>query len=79
VKKFRQSSTTEPADAQLYGACHSEEDDINAKQEDFHVFDLSVGISANVVIANPTDPSFICLVHAKLCRTFRTHTREEHD
>jgi hypothetical protein len=51
---------------------------INGKRVDFHVFDLSGSVGADVMIVDPTAPSYSRLDEAKLFSKYETLKREKH-
>ena len=59
VHKSGQASTREPADNDLQGASFLDPALVNGKRVDFHLVDLAGSIGADVLIVDPTAPSYI--------------------
>ena len=59
VHKSGQSSTREPADSDLQGEVLMDPALVNGRRVDFHVFDLAGSIGADVMITDPTAPSYV--------------------
>ena len=59
VHKSGQASTREVANSDLQGEAVMDPASVNGKRVDFHVFDLAGSTGADVMIADPTSPSYV--------------------
>jgi hypothetical protein len=78
VQKSGQASTREPADAHLQGDGPLDPSLMNGKRVDFHVFDLSGSIGADVMVVDPTCPTYRDMDEVELFRKFETSKRVKH-
>ena len=56
---MRQASTRQPADSDLQGASFLDPALVKGKRVDFHLVDLAGSIGADVMIVDPTAPSYV--------------------
>ena len=56
--KSGQASTREPVDSDLHGEAFMDPALVNGKRVDFHVFDLAGSVGADVMITDPTAPTY---------------------
>ena len=59
VHKSGQASTREPADSDLQGVSFLDPAVVNGQRVDFHLFDMSGSVSADVIIVDPTAPCYV--------------------
>ena len=80
VHKSGQSSTREPADSDLQGEVPMDPALVNGRRVDFHVFDLAGSIGADVMITDPTAPSYVerGWDESRLLRECERAKREKH-
>ena len=80
VHKSGQSSTREPADSDLQGEVLMDPALVNGRRVDFHVFDLAGSIGADVMITDPTAPSYVerGWDESRLLRECERAKREKH-
>ena len=78
VHKSGQASTREPADVDFQGVGILDPAFVNGKRVDFHVFDPSGSVGADVMIVDPTAPSYSRLDEVRMFRKFESAKREKH-
>ena len=80
VHKSAQASTREPADSDLQGEAFMDPALVNGKRVDFHVFDLACSVGANVMITDPTAPTYMQRGwdEARLIRECERAKRDKH-
>ena len=78
VHRSAQSSTREPADSDLQGVGPLDPALINGKRVDFHVFDLSGSVGADVMVFDPTCPSYEGKAESTMFELFEKAKREKH-
>ena len=59
VHKSGQASTREPGDSDFQGEAFMDPALVNGRRVDFHVFDMAGSIGADVMITDPTAPSYV--------------------
>ena len=59
VHQSGRAGTREPADSGLQGEAFMDASLVNGRRVDFHVFDLAGSTGADVMIADPTSPSYV--------------------
>ena len=75
-----QASTREPADSDLQGEAFMDAALVNGRRVDFLVFDFAGSIGADVMITDPTVPSYVekGWDESRLLREFERAKREKH-